>query len=135
MDKVREVVVRNVVPGTGVGIGVIVGYVDAATVSGILRRTSIVRAMTENIINLARVTDDGVFQTPQDVLADALEHVQHNPDAFNKAVVILIDDRGSSYFVSVTVSGLTAPTLIAALDITKAKVTGRIIDLMGDNDG
>ena len=53
--------------------------------------------MNRKVTSIASHTNNGKGVTPEMLLIDALNKIRENPERYNKAVIILLDDKDGGY--------------------------------------
>lgn len=74
----------------------------------------------DNVEFLANKTDNNKYSTPSTMLMDAAKNDEGAP--YNKAVVLLLDDRDGYYKLNYLCSQMKCSEIIAACDIMKARM-------------
>lgn len=74
----------------------------------------------DNVEFMANKTDNNKYSTPSTMLMDAAKNDEGAP--YNKAVVLLLDDRDGHYKLNYLCSQMKCSEIIATCDIMKARM-------------
>ena len=79
----------------------------------------------DNVEFMAKKKDDNTYSSPSTLFMDAVKNNEGAP--YNKAVVLLLDDKDDHYRLNYLCSQMKCSEIIAACDVMKA----RMLKLMG----